>query len=97
MMGPAIKQTLRTLNYLRPYSHLAVVVVLLIIAAGLADLLAPWPLKVLVDNVLGDQPLPPALSSFFDLSQGRTALLWGAVIAGLVVVLIHNLLTVLNN
>jgi hypothetical protein len=28
----------------------------------MAGLLAPWPLQVLIDNVLGEQPLAPALA-----------------------------------
>ena len=47
-----------TLSFLRPYRRQAAVVIALSLAeVGLAAL-APWPLKVLVDSVLGETPLP---------------------------------------
>jgi ABC-type multidrug transport system fused ATPase/permease subunit len=53
-------------------------------------LLAPWPLAILVDAVLGDKPLPSLLGSLEGVS--RYELLVFAVIAGLVVTaLIHGL------
>ena len=45
-------------SYLRPYPGLAaasVFATLLFVGAGL---LAPWPMKILVDSVLGNEPLP---------------------------------------
>ncbi len=48
----------KVLRYLRPYWTLAVgsgVISLLAVGAGL---LAPWPMKILVDSVLGHEPLP---------------------------------------
>jgi len=48
----------RLAHYLRPYRlafSLALAQVLLMSAF---ELLRPWPLKIVVDNVLGDQPLP---------------------------------------
>ena len=52
----------RVLRYLRPYWKLAVGSVIITIASAAASLLAPWPLKLLVDNVLGSQPVPPILA-----------------------------------
>ena len=53
----------RILPYLRPYRRLAAVLVALIVLSGAAELLAPWPLKILVDNALGDHPLPEWLQA----------------------------------
>jgi ATP-binding cassette, subfamily B, bacterial len=53
----------RVLHYLCPYWKLACGSVLITIASVVARLLTPWPLKLLVDNVLGNQPVPPALAS----------------------------------
>jgi ATP-binding cassette subfamily B protein len=51
------------LRLARPYwSHLTVIVLLSVLAAPLALLLA-FPLKIVVDNVLGSQPLPHALEA----------------------------------
>src|SRR4051812_12711559 len=49
----------RILPYLRPYWKLASGSVIITIASAVASLLVPWPLKLLVDNVLGGQPMPP--------------------------------------
>ncbi|NOX63675.1 MAG: ABC transporter ATP-binding protein [Chloroflexi bacterium] len=46
----------RYLRYLRPYTGLlAISLALVFVAAGL-DILAPWPLKFIVDNVIGGKP-----------------------------------------
>ena len=92
-----MKYFIRVFRYLRPYRALAICLVWLVVAAGLADLLAPWPLKILVDNVLGDHPLPDWLASMVGGDLGTTPLLTGVVVAGLLVTLISNGLTVLNN
>ena len=88
---------LRSFKYLRPYRRLAVTMALVIVAAGLADLLVPWPLKVLVDNVLGNEAMSPLLKPLTGAAPDRVALLIGVVLAGLLVALLHNVLGVLNN
>lgn len=87
----------RVLHYLKPYWQLAVVVLALIVLTGAVDLLAPWPLKILVDNVLGEVPLPKWLQAIVgaDIAPGR--LLIFAVVTGLVVALSHNVLSVVNS
>ena len=72
-----MKYFTRVLYYLRPYKTLASGSVVVIVLSGLAALLAPWPLKIILDNVLGDQPIPPLLARAFPfLPPGRTPLLW---------------------
>ena len=45
-----------TLSFLRPYrARVAAIVALSLLEIGLAAL-APWPLKAVVDNVLGGHP-----------------------------------------
>ena len=57
----------------------------LIVLGGLVGLLAPWPLKIVIDHVLGHAPLPPLLervlgsaakdpSTKRSLNQARSAL-----------------------
>lgn len=86
----------RILPYLRPYWRLALGIVVLIVLTGLAELLAPWPLKILVDSVLGDHPLPGALRIWGDGLQPVGLLLF-AVSAGVAVTLLSSGLTVINN
>ena len=48
----------RLLPYVWPYWRLAVGSIWLTIAAAAFGLLSPWPLKILIDNVIGQAPLP---------------------------------------
>jgi ATP-binding cassette, subfamily B, bacterial len=47
----------RIMDLLRPHSRSLVAGVLAIIGEGIASLLEPWPLKVVIDNVLKSQPM----------------------------------------
>lgn len=88
----------RVLRYLRPYWKLAAISVALILLSSMAALLMPWPLKILVDNVLENHPLPPFLASILGtVSESRSTLLVFAVLAGLAIALIDSALTVLSN
>ena len=53
---PIIGIDARHLQYLRPYRLLLVVSVVLILIVALLDIIAPWPLKFIIDNVLGSKP-----------------------------------------
>src|SRR6266404_6826930 len=85
------------LHYVWPYWRLAAGVVVLIFVTGAADLLGPWPLKVLIDSVLGNEPLPDFLTSWFDWPADRTLLLWVTVGAGVSIALLDNGLGVISN
>jgi len=74
-----------------------VAAVVLIFVTGVADLLGPWPLKILIDNVLSAHPLPEPLASWFRLPDDRILLLFATVGAGLLVALLENGLGVVNN
>jgi ABC-type multidrug transport system fused ATPase/permease subunit len=58
-----------------------VIVVLSLLEIGLAAL-APWPLKAVVDNVLGGHPLPPFLAGPAAFLSGGSATVLLAVIVG---------------
>jgi ATP-binding cassette subfamily B protein len=93
-----VKHAPRVLRYLLPYWQLAAASVLLtILSAGVA-LLLPWPLKILVDNVLGNQPAPPPLDRFLGLlGLDKMQFLAIAVISGVTFALLENGLLVLSN
>ncbi len=78
----------RLLPYVRPYWRLAVCSIWLTIAAAVFGLLSPWPLKVLVDNVIGQAPLPVAARLFAGLESHRLLLLTLTVVAGLVIAVV---------
>ena len=80
-----------TLGFLRPYrGQAAAILALSILEIGLAAL-APWPLKVIVDYVLGGLPLPASLASI------TPAAVVGSAVAFLVVVVLAGLLVQVAN
>jgi ABC-type multidrug transport system fused ATPase/permease subunit len=82
----------RVLRYLRPHKKLAVVSVILIILGALVPILLPWPMKIIVDSVLKDEPMPDHLNF-----ASKQTLLILVVVAQVLLVLMHNGLTVLDN
>jgi len=88
---------LRVLPYLRPYWPLAIFSIVTMILLVLAGLLEPWALKILVDNVLGEAPLPSVLTNVLGaLADDRFSLLLFVVLAGLGIRLLQNALTVIS-
>src|SRR5262249_40188708 len=88
----------RILPYLLPYRGLAAASAALVIASALAGLAQPWPLTLLVDNVLSGLPLPPMLAVLLGpISQQQIPLLILAVGAGLVITLVIGVLNVITN
>lgn len=74
-----------TLGFLRPYrGKAAAILALSILEIGLAAL-APWPLKVIVDYVLNDLPLPAAMAGLVPAAVATSTLsvLVLVVVAGL--------------
>jgi ATP-binding cassette subfamily B protein/subfamily B ATP-binding cassette protein MsbA len=65
------------LRYIRPHRGDLTVIVISMAAAIAFDLLKPWPMKLLVDHVLDDAPLPDALA------WAMSALPWGERASGL--------------
>src|SRR5262249_54054282 len=81
-----------------PYWKLATFSVLLIGLGALASLLAPWPLKILIDSVLQDHPLSPVVAFLVGpLAHTRIGLMLFVVIAGVLATLLQNGLTGLDN
>ena len=74
-----------TLSSLRPYrARVAAIAMLAVLEIGLGAL-APWPLKAVVDNVLGGRTLPPLVATVLHPVAGSSvvALLVTIVVAGL--------------
>ena len=74
-----MKRTVR--SYLQPYWPAFVFALSQVLFISALELLKPWPLKIIIDNVLSGKPLPWG----FDLSGSAQSLLFLAC-AGLVVV-----------
>ena len=93
-----MRNVLRAFRYLRPHWPLAVLSVVILVVDALIDLLTPWPLKIVVDNALGNDLLPPVLAEPLGaLANDRAAILIFAVVGGLLITIVNNGLTVLNS
>ncbi|HEX6963946.1 MAG TPA: ABC transporter ATP-binding protein [Lacipirellula sp.] len=87
----------RVLQYLKPYSRLAWTAVLLIVVGAGLSLLTPWPLKVLVDYVLAEKPLPGGLNAAIESVVGSPiAFLIIVAVSALLIAVLQNLVGVLN-
>ena len=88
----------RVLQYLRPYWRLAIVSVVIMVAGALVALLVPWPLQLLLDNVLDNKPLHPRVAAVVGgLASDRVRLMIVVVVAGFLIVLLQDVLNVVGN
>lgn len=88
----------RVLHYLRPFWKLACISALLILLATGLGLLAPWPLKILIDHVLEQKPMPGYLQWLFSpVADNRHAMLLVAVVGGLLVTALQHATKVLDS
>jgi len=93
-----MRHFLRVVRYVRPYKALAALTALLTVLVAGFGLLAPWPLKILFDSVLGSHPLPGPLQPMLDgLADDRVLLLVIVVSGGFLITLAENLLGVWNS
>ncbi len=86
----------RVLRYIKPYWPLALATVVGSLAATGVGLLAPWPMKILVDSVLGSEPLPRVLTGLGVGSASKTSMLVLVVAGGFGLALATNLVTVIT-
>src|SRR5262245_66164943 len=93
--GSRMKYFSRVLRYLRPHYPLAVLSVLLMVLGALVGLLLPWPLKVLVANALGAQPMSTVLA--WASGGSKSNLLVVAVVAGFLLAVLQHALPVFDN
>src|SRR2546426_4687075 len=56
-MGETVRLVRKVLRRLVPYRSLFAAAVVQVLLVGFLELAKPWPLKVIVDNVLGGRPL----------------------------------------
>jgi ABC-type multidrug transport system fused ATPase/permease subunit len=84
---------LRVLPYLRSYTGLAALSVLVTLLAVGVGLLLPWPLKIVIDNVLGARSLSLPQAPWVSSLDGGT-LLALTVCGGLILTLLSNALAI---
>jgi ATP-binding cassette subfamily B protein len=78
---------------LRPYRSMFIFALIQMVLIGGAELLKPWPLKLIIDNVLGGQPLSWPLVA----DWSREALLLGACVGLVGVYIVLGALNLFNN
>jgi ABC-type multidrug transport system fused ATPase/permease subunit len=85
----------RVVPYLRPHKRLAGTSLALMVASAVMALLSPWPLAILIDTVLGNEPLPSLLGPLAGLDP--YVLLAIAVGAGLLITGLEHGLAVVDD
>jgi subfamily B ATP-binding cassette protein MsbA len=82
-----MRKTVNFAELLKPHSKALAFGLAAVIGEGVANLLEPWPLKVVLDNVLRSRPLPAWLERFIVNSIGidKMAVLKFAVLAVLAI------------
>ncbi|HSR66662.1 MAG TPA: ABC transporter ATP-binding protein [Acidobacteriota bacterium] len=96
-MAPTRQLLQRLVPYLRPHLPWAIAALGLVTLSSLFGLLTPWPIKIIVDNVLAGAPLPSwldaPLGSWADEPRGLLLLV---VLASLLLTVIQRLIDLLN-
>jgi len=84
-----------TLSFLWPYRRrVALLSVLLLFEIGLGAL-QPWPLKIVIDYVLGGHPFPPSLAGWLTWAtrDNQIVLLVAVVVAGVLLQILNQLVS----
>src|SRR5437867_12281439 len=87
----------RAFEDLRPYVSPLIALLIVSLLAVPMTLIFPLPIKLLVDSVLGSQPLPGYLTIFVGLQVSKTLALWlaiGILMATAVLTYLQNLVNV---
>ena len=83
----SLRRQARLLRYAKPHWRALLVLLASMLANIGLELLRPWPLKLVVDNVLGSHPLPKALGGFPGAQNVDTLLIWVVVATVLIFLL----------
>lgn len=75
---------------IRPYRWMLVVAFAAMLVEGAADLLDPWPLKIIIDYVVSNKPMPAWLASWPLVSGDRLTLLTVTALATIVIAVVGS-------
>ena len=87
-------------SLLKPYRASLVLILLAMLLQMVATVAAPWPLKIVLDNVVGEHKLPPWLSDFlrpFLSSESKMEIAAAAAIALVVIAVIGAIASYVAN
>jgi ATP-binding cassette, subfamily B, bacterial len=81
------------IRLLRSYWKQLVIAAIAVVGVSAADLLQPWPLKVVLDYVIANRPMPGWLNSLTNLvfGGGRVAILNFAIISVAIITLVDSI------
>jgi ATP-binding cassette subfamily B protein len=86
---PAKSNWLQIVELLRPHWKVMTLALVAVIGETVTDLLEPWPLKIIIDNLLQSKPLPHLLAGIVSLiGQNKLAVLNFAVLAVAVIAVV---------
>jgi ATP-binding cassette subfamily B protein len=96
-MKPASRASFyrRLLPYLWPHRRQIGLYLCLTLAIAAVELLSPWPMKLLVDSVVGSQPLPGPLRRLW--AGDKIALLVAVVVGGLALKLLVSIIRIVTS
>ncbi|HEY7547224.1 MAG TPA: ABC transporter ATP-binding protein [Blastocatellia bacterium] len=82
-------------HILRPHWRLLGIALLAVIFEGVADLLDPWPIKIVLDYVIGSRPMPEWIAGFINaiFGENKSATLIFAVIAVVIIAVVGAVAT----
>ena len=87
----------RVFRYARPYWRFIVLAIVATTLVTLTGLLTPWPMKFLIDTVLGNEPLPVPIASLLgSAGESRVTLLVLIVLSQLGLTLVINGVSVIS-
>jgi ABC-type multidrug transport system fused ATPase/permease subunit len=87
-------------SLLKPYRSSLVIILAAMLLQTAMSVAAPWPLKVILDNVVGERKLPPWLDDFlrrFMASDGKMQIAAAAAIATILIALLGAAASYLAN
>lgn len=83
----------------RPYRKLVLVILVAMLVETLIGLAVPWPLKIIIDNVVGHHPLPGSLQwmNYFFPAENKMQLAAVAAVSFIVIIAIGSFAGYLDN
>ncbi|HEY2649450.1 MAG TPA: ABC transporter ATP-binding protein [Puia sp.] len=96
---PSKTLTSLVLELIRPYNKWLIVIFLAMLLETAMSLLGPWPLKIIIDNVVGHHPLPEWLEWIKDLpfETDKMAIAGAAAIGLILIALIGGIAGYIDN
>jgi subfamily B ATP-binding cassette protein MsbA len=96
---PSAGMTRLVLELIRPYRGWLIIVFVAMLIETAMSIAAPWPLKIIIDNVVGEHKLPEFLTWLRDFSSGERTMGLAAVAAlgAVIIALIGAVATYIDN